>query len=106
MAPLAFGPKSASYYKDLKMYGRSLQRILSPNEILTYFDKDLLLKTSYIMCRGPREDLYDPRFVLRLFLSIVHRGTEVRLYDYRLSLVSSNAATSLLLEAFNLFCLH
>ncbi|KAI6175467.1 NopRA1 domain-containing protein [Aphelenchoides bicaudatus] len=77
-APLIFGPRSAEYYKDLHTYGRTLQRILNPNEVLKFLDKERLVKTSYIMCRGPREDLYDPRFILRLFLSMVQRGTELK----------------------------
>jgi hypothetical protein len=76
-APLVFGPDAINYYRDLNMYGRTLQDIINPNNVLKFLDKNLLIKTSYIMCRGPREDLYDPRFILRLFLSMVHRGTEV-----------------------------
>jgi hypothetical protein len=50
---------------------------MSPDDVLKILDRDLLLKSSYLTCRGPREELYDPRFILRLFLSMVHRGTEV-----------------------------
>jgi len=77
-APLVFGPKSVPYYMDLIKYGRTLRGIISPNEFFSYLNKEILLKTSYIMCRGPREELYDPRFLLRLFLSMVQRGTELK----------------------------
>lgn len=50
--------------------------------MLSYFDKDLLKKTAYTMVHAeymgePMNELYDPRFVLMLFQTMVKPGSDV-----------------------------
>ncbi|CAD5218838.1 unnamed protein product [Bursaphelenchus okinawaensis] len=82
VSPLVFSEKSRPYYANLIQFGRSLSSVLKPDQILNFINPEVLKKTAFSMVyteyRGERApDMYDPRFMLLLFLNMVQPGSDL-----------------------------
>ncbi|CAJ0590168.1 unnamed protein product [Cylicocyclus nassatus] len=84
LSPLVWGEKSAEIYKTRGQFGVTLNRT-TPEEILGSLDGLRMWKTVLSHTRPQREAdgeggsaLYDVRFLLRLFLSLMYAGSELK----------------------------
>lgn len=82
VCPIVWGPTSVEIYKKRAQYGTSLHRT-APDQVLELLDGIRMWQTVLDHSRPPLEGkdartLYAVRFLLRLFLSMMHAGSELK----------------------------
>ncbi|EYC01702.1 hypothetical protein Y032_0105g3694 [Ancylostoma ceylanicum] len=84
ICPLVWGEKSIEIYKKRGQFGATLNRT-SADQVLEFLDGLRMWKTVLNHSRplpegeqGDVSNLYDVRFLLRLFLSLMHAGSELK----------------------------
>uniref|UniRef100_A0A183GDJ7 NopRA1 domain-containing protein n=1 Tax=Heligmosomoides polygyrus TaxID=6339 RepID=A0A183GDJ7_HELPZ len=97
VCPIVWGPTSVEIYKKRAQYGTSLHRT-APDQVLELLDGIRMWQTVLDHSRPPLEGkdartLYAVRFLLRLFLSMMHAGSEQNCLALTFSCTSSRDAS-------------
>ncbi|KJH45984.1 hypothetical protein DICVIV_07942 [Dictyocaulus viviparus] len=82
ICPIVWGEKSKEIYEKRNKFGSTLNRT-TPEQVLELLDGKKMWRTVLNHTRFPLNNdkkvpgLYDVRFLLRVFLSLIHAGSEV-----------------------------
>uniref|UniRef100_A0A914EF27 Nucleolar pre-ribosomal-associated protein 1 C-terminal domain-containing protein n=1 Tax=Acrobeloides nanus TaxID=290746 RepID=A0A914EF27_9BILA len=93
LAPIVWGEKAESNYKQLVQFGQNLHQRMKADQVLEFFDSKQLWWTllkmddEKLMEKSETANFYDPRFVASVLFSITAPGSDLTLRKF----VTSNA---------------